>query len=108
VVYQSAAYLERLKKLNPAVRPLPPLKTADDLEKVAALAPYGVDASWRALSKELIEKCHARNIRVFSDALGLHETVENYTRAIGWGIDVIQTDHPARVLRALELLEPKR
>jgi glycerophosphoryl diester phosphodiesterase len=108
VVYQGPAYLERLKKLNPAARLLPPLKNADDLEKVATLAPYGVDASWNALSKELIEKCHARNIRVFSDALGFHETVEDYTRAIGWGIDVIQTDYPARVLRALELLEAKK
>lgn len=50
-------------------------------------------------------------IQVFSDALGLHETIDDYQRAIAQGIDVIQTDKPLRVIRALELLEredPKR
>jgi glycerophosphoryl diester phosphodiesterase len=42
-------------------------------------------------------------VKVFSDALGNHETVSEYRQAIGWGIDVIQTDHPLRVLRAIEL-----
>jgi glycerophosphoryl diester phosphodiesterase len=42
-------------------------------------------------------------IRVFSDALGDHESVEEYRKAIGWGIDVIQTDYPLRVMRAMEL-----
>jgi hypothetical protein len=30
--------------------------------------------------------------------------VKGYQRAIEWGIDVIQTDHPLRVWRAMELL----
>ncbi len=103
VVYQGEEYLARLKKLDPGVRLLPPLKRAEDLERVAKLKPYGVDASWRILSKELIDRCHGLGIRVFSDALGPHETVEEYQKAMRWGIDVIQTDHPARVLRAIEL-----
>ena len=103
VVYQSVDYCRRLKALEPDVRLLPPLRSADELEAVAELKPYGVDARWSILSKELIDKCHARGIKVFSDALGEHETVEDYRQAIGWGIDVIQTDHPLRVLRAVEL-----
>ncbi|MDY3552274.1 glycerophosphodiester phosphodiesterase family protein [Gemmata sp. JC717] len=103
VVYQSAEYGARLKKLDARLRPLPPLKTLADLERVAETKPYGVDASWRALSKELIAACHAKGIQVFADALGLNESVEQYRRAMGWGIDVIQTDHPLRVLRAVEL-----
>jgi glycerophosphoryl diester phosphodiesterase len=70
---------------------------------LADLEPYGVDVSWLILSKELVERCHGKGIRVFADALGFFETVEQYRQAIDWGVDVIQTDHPARVLRAIEL-----
>lgn len=34
---------------------------------------------------------------------GSHETIVEYQKAIRDGIDVIQTDHPVRVLRAIEL-----
>lgn len=104
VVYGGVDYLKALKKLDPRIRALPPLKNESQLDTIAAeLKPYGVDAAWQILSPELIDKCHALGIRVFSDALGAHETVPHYLEAIGWGIDVIQTDHPARVLRAIEL-----
>jgi hypothetical protein len=29
--------------------------------------------------------------------------VEQYRKAMGWKLDLIQTDHPLRVLRAVEL-----
>jgi glycerophosphoryl diester phosphodiesterase len=103
VVYQSPDYLAKLRGLEPAVHTLPPLHSADDFEKVAATKPFGVDARWSALSRELIARCHAVGIQVFSDALGFNETVEQYRRAVEWGIDVIQTDYPLRVLRAIEL-----
>lgn len=57
------------------------------------------------MSKSLIDQCHARGVKVFSDALGLNETEASYRRAILDGIDLIQTDHPVRVLRAIELLD---
>jgi glycerophosphoryl diester phosphodiesterase len=103
VVYQSSAYIAKLRAIEPAVRGLPPLQSAADFETVAATKPFGVDARWSALSAELIARCHQAGIQVFSDALGPNETVEQYSRAIEWGIDVIQTDHPLRVLRAIEL-----
>src|SRR5207244_2605926 len=67
------------------------------------LKPYAVDANWNILSKELIARCHAAGVLVFSDALGKHENVAQYLQAMDWGIDLIQTDHPLRVLRAIEL-----
>jgi glycerophosphoryl diester phosphodiesterase len=103
VVYQSMGYCAKLKALDARVRPLPPLGRPADLPGVAEIGPYGVDAKWGILSQELIADCHARGIKVFSDALGRNETVEQYLKAIGWGIDTIQTDHPLRVLRAVEL-----
>ena len=104
VVYQSLEYCDRLKKLDPTVRTMPPLKRFEDVARVAAIGAYAVDASWSALSAETIAECHRNGIKVFSDALGPNEKVEQYTKAIGWGIDCIQTDHPLRVLRAIELL----
>jgi glycerophosphoryl diester phosphodiesterase len=108
VVYQRVEYLRKLKELQPGARALPPLSHIRQLEAVAELKPYGVDASWQVLSKELIDRCHAKGIQVFSDALGSHEMIKDYQQAIAWGIDVIQTDHPARVLRAIELLEEQK
>ncbi len=106
VVYQGVAYLERLKQIAPEIRRLPPLRKPDDLEMVAKrVQPYAVDAAWAILSKSLIDRCHAAGILVFSDALGLHETRQQYERAIRDGIDLIQTDHPVRVLRTLQLLD---
>jgi glycerophosphoryl diester phosphodiesterase len=104
VVYQGKEYLRRLAAIDPRIRALPPLRNLADLDGLATeLHPYAVDASWELLSREMIARCHALGIKVFSDALGSHETIENYRQAIGWGIDLIQTDHPLRVMRALQL-----
>ena len=106
VVYQNPKYLAQLKAINPQIRGLSPLGAAKDLPELAAtLKPYGVDADWDILSKDMIAQCHAAGVKVFSDALGQHERIEDYLKAMEWGIDVIQTDHPLRVLRAIELWE---
>ena len=105
VVYQSSNYLAKLKALEPKVRPLPPLRRAGQFDQVAAIEPYGFDTDWSILSAELIAKAHKAGIKVFSDAMGANETIDKYQQAIGWGIDVIQTDHPLRVLRAIELVK---
>ena len=97
VVYQGPTYLKRLKALNGKVRLLPPLRDPSRLDQLAVeLKPYGVDTDWKILSRELVQRCHAHGILVFSDALGNHETLQDYTNAINWGVDVIQTDFPAR------------
>lgn len=107
VVYQSLEYLRDLKRIEPRVRAMPPLRNIADLQKAAEIKPFAVDAAWRSLSKDFIAVCHEKGILVFSDALGSNESIEKYRQAIEWGIDVIQTDHPARVLRAVELIESK-
>ncbi len=107
VVYQSARYLEKLKALEPKVRALPPLGRVEQFDRVAALSPYAFDTNWSILSQELIDRAHKAGIKVFSDAMS-NEQVDQYLRAMGWGIDLIQTDHPLRVLRAVELYQPKK
>jgi glycerophosphoryl diester phosphodiesterase len=104
VVYQSVEYLAQLKAIEPRIRALPPLGKPEDLpELVRKLKPYAVDAKWDILSKDLIARCHEAGVKVFSDALGKHETIEDYSKAMDWGIDLIQTDHPLRVMRAIEI-----
>jgi glycerophosphoryl diester phosphodiesterase len=109
VVYQSVPYLTRLRAIDPRIRALPPLSSADQLQSILDhLVPYAVDAHWSILSKELIERCHRLGIKVFSDALGAHENIEDYLQAMEWGIDLIQTDHPMRLLRAIEIYTSKQ
>jgi len=108
VVYQSLDYLLKLKAINPRIRALPPLGAPDELAPLAEkLKPYAVDTQWNILSRDLIARCHALGILVFSDALGSHERIEDYLQAMDWGIDLIQTDHPLRLMRAIELRAAK-
>lgn len=103
IVFQGPGYLAKLRAANPGVRLMPPLYAAPALDRLADdLQPFAVDVRWEALSRDLIERCHARGILVFSDAIGDHEREEDYLQAIDWGIDVIQTDEPLRVWRAIE------
>ena len=105
VVYQSATYLEKLRAIDPSIRRMPPLRAAANLDSVAVrVQPYAFDTDWSILSRDLIDRCHAKGIKVFSDEQRSHEKIEDYQRAIRAGIDLIQTDHPLRVLRAIELL----
>ncbi len=108
VIYQSPQFIAQLQALNPVLRGLPPLRRVEQLEAVARLKPYAVDVDWKILSPELIARCHALGIKVFSDALGEFERVEAYLRAMEWGIDLIQTDYPLRVMRAIELWSGRR
>jgi len=104
VVYQSVPYLIRLKEIDPRIRALPPLGSPDALNRIVSrFKPYAFDTHWSILSKDLIDRCHALGILVDSDALGDHENIEDYLQAMDWGIDLIQTDHPMRLLRAIEL-----
>lgn len=105
VVYQSPEYLIKLKAINPDIKALCPLSDAGQIEALhASVHPYGFDVSWGILSEDLIRRCHALGIKVFSDAMDEHETAADYQQAVKWGIDVIQTDFPLRVVRAMETM----
>ena len=104
VVYQHIEYLEELRRIDPRIRRMPPLRNPAQFDVVIdRVRPYALDTQWSILSKELIDRCHSKGVKVFSDALGMHESIPRYRRTIRDGIDVIQTDYPLRVLRAIEL-----
>src|SRR5262249_47056149 len=105
IVYPGVNDLQKLHALQPPAQLHPPPNDLAQLESIdAELHPYAVDTRWEILSKELIDRCHSKGILVFSDSMGGHEKIEDYEKAIGWGIDLIQTDHPLRLLRAIELI----
>jgi glycerophosphoryl diester phosphodiesterase len=82
---------------------MPPAGSSEQVTALAAsVQPYAVDSRWNALSKAYIEHCHAAGILVFADA-PFNINVNGYRQAIQWGIDLIQTDHPLRAWRAMEL-----
>lgn len=108
VVYQNADYLYRLMEIEPTLRRMPPLRSPEAVrETIDRVRPWAFDARWSILSAELIEQCHRQGVLVFSDALDLNEEIPRYQKAVRDGIDVIQTDHPLRVLRAVELMHEK-
>ncbi|MEX0977921.1 MAG: glycerophosphodiester phosphodiesterase family protein [Pirellulales bacterium] len=108
VVYQGADYLEKLKPLDARIRLMPPARSADQVTALAAsLKPYAVDTPWTVVSRPYIDHCHAAGIAVFADA-PFYVDVNGYRRAIECGIDLIQTDHPLRVWRAMELVARDR
>ena len=106
LVHLKVEELVRLREVEPRLRRVPNLVNAADLDSlIERVKPYAIDAHLDVLSKGVIDRCHARGVKVFTVAHGGEESLETYRRAILDGIDVIQTDHPIRVLRAIELLE---
>lgn len=109
VVYQSPEYLLRLREIDPRIRALPPLRKARGPRGargpvVPVCRRRELEHPLRGTRRALPRAGHPGVL----DALGDHETIEDYRRAMDWGIDVIQTDHPLRLLRAMELWEAGR
>lgn len=100
--YGSDAFLLSLKTEFPEARLMPSLRKKEEMaDKIAKLKPYAFDASFFSLTKEMVDEIHSNNIRVFTDLLGPLDTDVNYTKAALMGVDLIQTDKPALVLKAL-------
>lgn len=103
VIYGAPEQLLAIRKLEPHSKIMPPLQDAAQIPALAVHQPYAFDTAWQSLSPELIQSCHARGIRVFSDAMGGHENIPDFLEAIRWGIDCIQTDEPLLLLRAVQI-----
>jgi glycerophosphoryl diester phosphodiesterase len=81
---------------------MPSLKNKGEIEsKIGRLQPYAFDASWLAITPELVHEIHQRGIKVFSDVLGPLDQSSTYQKALNLGIDLIQTDKPRLVQKTL-------
>ena len=83
----------QIRALAPNAKILPGLDSLKDLDKlIDALHPYALDANWKDLSKEMIDKAHAKGVKIFSDGFGGNMNTVSYVKAIQSGIDVISTN----------------
>ncbi|MCB0628339.1 MAG: glycerophosphodiester phosphodiesterase family protein [Saprospiraceae bacterium] len=94
VFYGSVQVLSEIRNSYSAARLMPGLRRMEAMDPlIEQIHPYAFDVRWDALSVELITKAHEQNILVFSDGIGPgREGIEIYRKAIGMGIDLIQTD----------------
>jgi glycerophosphoryl diester phosphodiesterase len=100
--YGNDAFLQALKQTFPEARLMPGLRKIEDIaSKMKVLQPYAFDANFSSLTPAMVHEIHAAGIRVFVDLLGPLDTDTNYQQAISLGVDLIQTDKPALVLKAL-------
>jgi len=95
-------FLLSLKTEYPQARLMPSLRKKEEIaSKIAALHPYAFDANFLSLTSEMVAEIHAANVQVFTDLLGPLDSETNYTKAAELGVDLIQTDKPALVLKTL-------
>lgn len=81
---------------------MPSLRKKEEIAtKIATLHPYAFDANFLSLTSEMVEEIHAADIHVFADLLGPLDIETNYKKAAELGLDLIQTDKPALVLKTL-------
>ncbi|MHA8108675.1 glycerophosphodiester phosphodiesterase family protein [Aquirufa sp. A-Brett2-W8] len=100
--YGNDPFLLSLKKEFPQARLMPSLRKKEEIAtKIATLHPYAFDANFLSLTSEMVEEIHAADIRVFTDLLGPLDIETNYKKAAELGLDLIQTDKPALVLKTL-------
>ena len=91
----------QIRALAPQAKILPGLDNRSDMDKmIDALHPYALDANWKELSKEMIDKAHAKGVKIFSDGFGGNMNAESYVKAIQAGIDVISTNKVSVICEA--------
>ena len=93
--------IAQIRALAPNAKILPGLDSRKDLYKlIEALHPYALDANWKDLSKEMIDKAHAKGVKIFSDGFGNNMNADSYVKAIQSGIDVISTNKVSVIYEA--------
>ena len=103
VIYINGEKALAVKALESKAKIMPSLGDPEKVDELIKLyQPYAFDTKWEILSRNLIDKCHANGVKVFSDAMG-YENIDSFRQVMEWGIDCIQTDEPIILLRAMEL-----
>ena len=103
VFYVNEQQIDQIRSLAPKAKMLPGLHSSKDLDRmIDTWHPYALDTNWKDLSKELIEKAHAKGVKIFSDGFGDNQNVDSYVKAIKAGIDVISTNKVSVICEAVE------
>lgn len=102
VFYGSVSTLVDIKKLASSARLLPAYPGAGrEDEVIAMLKPFAFDVAWPVFTPGLVERCHAKGVKIFCDLLDEYDTPANYSKALAAGIDLIQTDDVKAVKRCI-------
>lgn len=101
VFYVNEQQIRQIRELAPMARMLPGLGSPKEFDHlVETFHPFALDVNWKDATKELIEKAHARGVKIFSDGFGEDQNVDSYLRAISAGIDVISTNKVSVICEA--------
>jgi glycerophosphoryl diester phosphodiesterase len=101
----STEQISQIRAFAPQAKMMPGLGSAQDLDRMVDMYhPYALDMNWNELSKELIEKAHAKGVKIFSDGFGSNMNADSYIKAIQAGIDVISTNKISVICEAAERL----
>lgn len=106
VFYVNEKQIAQIRALAPRARMLPGLGSPKDLDRlIETCHPYALDVNWKDVTKELIEKAHAKGIKIFADGFGEDQNIESYLKAINAGIDVISTNKISVICDAAERIQ---
>ncbi len=95
----------QIRALAPQAKILPGLDNRKDMDNmIDALHPYALDANWKDLSREMIDKAHAKGVKIFSDGFGGNMNADSYVKAIKAGIDVISTNKVSVICEAASII----
>jgi glycerophosphoryl diester phosphodiesterase len=104
VFYGDIETLGKIKEHFERARLMPSFPGPDTNRDVAEgvirkLGPYAFDVPYNKLDEQTVAFIHSKGIKVFSDLLGNDDRPDAYSRAVEYGIDLIQTDDVDAVLR---------
>jgi hypothetical protein len=109
VFYGDIKTLSDIKSIRPGARVMPSFPGKKDVDKlVHEIHPYAFDIPYQQLDQTTVSLIHGLGIKVFSDLLGHDDNTEAYQKAIGLGIDLIQTDDVTSVLAAVKEFESEK
>ena len=103
VIYDSPTKLAAMLAIEPAIRTMPEYpRSPEALRQFTSTIRLDVVAvsRWANLTAEAVAACHAVGAEVFVDGMS-HDDPEGWGYAIDCGVDGIQTDRPAELLRYL-------
>jgi len=104
IVLETPAYHERLARIAPEIPRKTWFRKDEDLDKVIAQAkPEVVELDWARCTAERVAECHARGVKVMTYSPNARLAREQYQAKIDTGVDIIQTDHPLLLMRAVEV-----
>ncbi len=104
LVLDSPVYLERFAKVAPEI----PCKTWFRKDKhleyiLEKIKPEALEVSWGRLTAERVALCHKHGIKAFTCTPGGALPMQAYLAKMKTGVDIIQTDYPVLLGRAVDL-----